>query len=258
MAHASCPNGHGMWNGDGKPVVWAFRVGFFYDFMKTHPDCKLDVESEYWQMYDCVDNVLGEDLDCWYCDECKRLVIYVDIARYDFKRMESLPDVKPEDLEGWEEYIALRDREFEDFQEFYEGKNPLEAIEQYDFTYRYKVSPDKKTFYALDREGKIVFGYFRSNYMEFSPEMEIRFGTDGDSTPYRPYEWAKGKMDICVRPGQYVYIKDGREIIIDSVIEDGKRYKGRDINQKDLPEVEILHSDVRTVLAEICKAVTVE
>ncbi|MBE5851170.1 MAG: hypothetical protein E7298_13725 [Lachnospiraceae bacterium] len=41
MAHASCPNGHGMWNGDGKPVVWAFRVGFFRDFMKTHPDCRL-------------------------------------------------------------------------------------------------------------------------------------------------------------------------------------------------------------------------
>ena len=27
MAHASCPNGHGMWDGDGKPIVWAFRVG---------------------------------------------------------------------------------------------------------------------------------------------------------------------------------------------------------------------------------------
>ena len=32
----SCPNGHGMWNGDGKHVVWAFRVGFFRDFVKTH------------------------------------------------------------------------------------------------------------------------------------------------------------------------------------------------------------------------------
>jgi len=48
MAHASCPNGHGMWNGDGKPVVWAFRVGYFRDFMKRHPDCKLDEDSEYW------------------------------------------------------------------------------------------------------------------------------------------------------------------------------------------------------------------
>ncbi len=29
----------------------------------------------------------------------------------------------------------------------------METIEQYDFTYRYKVSPDKKTFYALERDG---------------------------------------------------------------------------------------------------------
>ena len=53
-----------------------------------------------------------------------------------------------------------------------------------------------------------------------------------------PYEWAKGEMDIQLCSGQYVHIKDGREIIIDSVPEDGKRYKGRDINQKELPEVE--------------------
>ncbi len=167
MAHASCPNGHGMWNGDGKPVVWAFRVSYFRDFMKAHPDCKLDEDSEYWQLYDCVDDVPGEDLDCWYCDECKALVVYVDIARYDFKRMETLPGIKPEELAGWEDYIALRDREFEDFQDFYEGKSPIEAIEQYDFTYRYKVSPDKKTIYALDRDGRVAFGYFRSNYTEF-------------------------------------------------------------------------------------------
>ena len=100
-------------------------------------------------------------------------------------------------------------------------------------------------------EGQVAFGYFRSNYTEFSPETEIRFGTDGDSVLYRPYERAKGKMDILVRPGQYVYTKDGREIIIDAVVEDGKRYKGRDINQKDLPEVEIKHADIYSVMDEI-------
>ena len=128
----------------------------------------------------------------------------------------------------------------------------MEAIEQYDFTYCCKLSPDKKTFYAIDREGQIAFGYFRSNYTEFSPEIEFRFGTGENSMSYRPYEWAKGEMDICVHPGQYAYTKDGREIIIDSVIECGKRYKGRDINQKELPEVEIAHSDIRRVADEIC------
>ena len=54
MAHTSCPNGHDMWNGDGKPVVWAFRVGFFREFMKQRlriennkSNCKpmMDVKS---------------------------------------------------------------------------------------------------------------------------------------------------------------------------------------------------------------------
>ena len=252
MAHASCPNGHDMWNGDGKPVVWAFRIGFFRDFMTTHPDVKLDENSEFWQIYDCVYDIPGEDLDCWYCGECKGIVVYVDIARYDFKYMESLPDIKLEDLGGWEDYIAMRDREFEDFQKFYESKNPLEAIEQYNFTYRYKVSPDKKTIYALDREDRVVFGYFRSNYTQFSPETEIRYISSENIVSYKPYEWAKGKMDICVHPGQYAHMKGGRVIIIDSVIEDGKRYKGRDINLEETPEVEIVHSDIVEVTDEIC------
>lgn len=29
MAHCACMNGHSMWNGDGKPVIWAFRLRFF-------------------------------------------------------------------------------------------------------------------------------------------------------------------------------------------------------------------------------------
>lgn len=169
MAHASYPNGHGMWNGDGKPVVWAFRIGFFREFMKKHPGCVLGEDNEYWQIYDCVEDVPGEDLDCWYCDECKGLVVFVDISRYDFKRMESLPAVKQDDLNDWEEYIALRDREFEEFQDFYENKPPLKAIEGFDFAYHYRMSPDKKTIYALDRDGNVAFRYFRSNYMEFSP-----------------------------------------------------------------------------------------
>ena len=37
MAHTSCPSGHSMWNGDGKPVVYAFRINFFKDFVKKYP-----------------------------------------------------------------------------------------------------------------------------------------------------------------------------------------------------------------------------
>ena len=75
MAKATCPNGHGMWNGDGKTDIWAFRVGFFREFLKKHPDCILNEDSDYREIYDCVWDVPGEDLDCWYCDKCKGLVV---------------------------------------------------------------------------------------------------------------------------------------------------------------------------------------
>lgn len=86
MAHASCnalkvvsgyvhvdnkafafvANGHDMWNGDGKPVVEAFRIEYLREYTKAHPECRLYEDPRYWQLYDCVHNVPGEDLDCWY------------------------------------------------------------------------------------------------------------------------------------------------------------------------------------------------
>ena len=65
-------------------------------------------------------------------------------------------------------------------------------------------------------------------------------------------------MNISVRQWQYVYTKDGRVMIIKSVIEEGKRYKGRDIYRKDAPEVEIEQSDICSAVDEICKNVTVD
>ena len=66
---------------------------------------------------------------------------------------------------------AMRNLDFEDFQEYYEGMNPLEAIETYNFKYKYRVSPDKKIIYAINSEGDIEFGFMRSNYCEFSPQI---------------------------------------------------------------------------------------
>lgn len=66
--------------------------------------------------------------------------------------MRGLPGIKLEKLEDWEDYVAIREQEFEEFREYYEGKNPLDAIEQYDFKYRYKLSPDKKTIFAFDKK----------------------------------------------------------------------------------------------------------
>lgn len=86
-----------------------------------------------------------------------------------------LPEIYMDEILTWEEYIALRDREFEDFQEYYEGMNPLDVIESYQFKYKYRVSPDKKLIYAVNADGVVEFGYSRVNYQEFSPDMEITY-----------------------------------------------------------------------------------
>ncbi len=58
--------------------------------------------------------------------------------------------------------------------------------------------------------------------------------------------------------GQYAFMEDGRLIIIDEVLEPGKRYIGRDVNKKDLPVVEIRHKDIKRVADEICRSVDIE
>lgn len=88
MSHIRCPNGNSLSNCSDTPMVWAFRLGFFRDFLKLHPNHKLEDFKELEQIYDYVEDVPGEVLEYWYCDECKGFVVFVDIYRYDFKRME--------------------------------------------------------------------------------------------------------------------------------------------------------------------------
>lgn len=40
--------------------------------------------------------------------------------------------------------------------------------------------------------------------------------------------------------------------------EEGEGYKGRNLNQKELPEAEIEHADIRSAAGEICKNITVD
>ena len=129
-----------------------------------------------------------------------------------------LPEINMDEVLTWEEYIALRDRDFEDFQEYYEGMNPLDAIESYKFKYKYRVSPDKKLIYAVNADGVVEFGYAGVNYQEFSPDMEITYVSDSSSIVYKPVEYGKGKFDIEVRVRQYAFLKDGRTVIIDEII----------------------------------------
>ena len=170
MAHTTCPNGHSMWNGDGKPVVYAFRTEYIREYSKMHPECILAENGVTPAMYDITDEAPQEDIDCWYCEECKGLVVFVDTLeeRHDYKILDDVPDVRMSELKDWDEYIALRYWDFEEWDAFYAGMTPIQAIEQYDFKYRYMVSPDKEKIYAFDKDGNIMFGYFRSMYTKFS------------------------------------------------------------------------------------------
>jgi hypothetical protein len=247
MAHTSCPNGHSMWNGDGKPVVWAYRVNYFRDFVREHPDAILDMEdrdNRWWQIYDCVDDVPGEDLDCWFCDECKGLTVFVDIARYDFQYTDDVPDITVQDVSDWEEYIALRDEPFEDFQDFYSGKNPLETIETYDFEYKYRLSPDKRIIFAFNRMGHISFGFTRSNYMEFAPTMEIQYGSGDNSVKSRPLSRYEESHTLHVEIGMYALLKENDAIKVEEIIIPGELYRGHSVKNPEHPPIEVAHKDI--------------
>lgn len=57
---------------------------------------------------------------------------------------------------------------------------------------------------------------------------------------------------------KYAHMKDGRTIIIESVIEENRKYRGRDITCKKMPEVEIYNSEIISIANEICKDIVVE
>lgn len=166
MAVTECINGHRMWNGDGKPVIWAFKISDLREFEQMYPDKVLSFSTNnkypLQQMYDCIADINGEELDCWYCEKCKCLTVFTEQSRLDFVLMQAPPKATYDDVVNWDFYIALRNKEFEKFQDFYEGKKPLEAVFSYDFKFLYKVSPDKRLIYAFGRDDKIAFAFGRA------------------------------------------------------------------------------------------------
>lgn len=167
MAHTSCYNKHSMWNGDGKPVVYAYRIGFLVEYMNRHPDFKLCVpttENEYgYDIFDVEDKLADEfpkdSLDIWYCDECGCLAIFYSDSRADYTPIKDLSQISYEDIKEWTDYIACREMEFEEFQDYYEEMNPVDAAMNFQFKYRYKVSVDMKYIYGYDSNYNIVHGF---------------------------------------------------------------------------------------------------
>lgn len=92
MAHTLCICGHDMWNGNGEPIIWAFRVDAIRAFSQRYPD-RVFSSDPFFQMNDCVYGDPQEDLDCWYCSECHSLAVFMDAdrTRLDFEKMTERP-----------------------------------------------------------------------------------------------------------------------------------------------------------------------
>lgn len=56
----------------------------------------------------------------------------------------------------------------------------------------------------------------------------------------------------------YANLKDGRTVYIDAVITLGHSCQGVDIKKKELPEAELLHSEISGVVDEICRDMEVK
>ena len=177
MAHASCINGHSLWDGDGTPCAEAYRLGFFRDLLQREPDCVIlhDFSGKYPYIYDCTDGVEGEDLNIWICDDCGSFFIFVnwDKERYDYVPCDA-NDVSEIDTTGWEEYIVFRDTsdDFERFHDYCEGKSPLDALLTYGFQKRYWLSPDKKVILVKDTSGNATAAYSLARHIDFQNENQ--------------------------------------------------------------------------------------
>ena len=171
MAHASCINGHCLWNGDGGPCVEAYRVDYIRGKTRENPDLRIRTDPENLYLYDLNFRTPSEDLDIWFCDECDSFFVYKEQERYDYVpcQLEDI-EIQPD----WEEYIAIRDaaEDWDTFHDFTVGKTPLEALLSYGFEKRYYLSPDKKFIVARKITGEHVAVYEMARYIDFSEEHD--------------------------------------------------------------------------------------
>lgn len=163
MAHTNCFNGHWLWNGDGKPEVNIYSVEYFKEFVKRHPNYRLDAnDGTKWtgHIYDCYDESSEEELDGWYCKDCGAIAIFKNNKRYDYLPVDYF-NIVYSDIVDWEDYIACNNDEFYEFMDFYIGMNPVEALTKFNFKVRYKLSPDKMIAYGYDEKKNIISCYKR-------------------------------------------------------------------------------------------------
>lgn len=61
----------------------------------------------------------------------------------------------------------------------------------------------------------------------------------------------KEKFDISVHVNQYAYTWDDRTIQISKIIENGKLYKGKDMDKPELSEVILKHEEIQSIFNHI-------
>ena len=157
MAHIGCTCGKDLWNGDGKPVIWAFRVNYLYEILEKNPDI-VWADDDYYILDEFFYDT-NEEPDIWFCDSCKRFSVFRGIERdeerFNYTITLPLPDFENE---RWEEYILFRDWEYDEFDCNVEGRSLKDILQNYHFRKTCKVSPDKR-FVNYYEEGKLIRSY---------------------------------------------------------------------------------------------------
>ncbi len=173
MAHASCINGHSLWNGDGTPCFAAYRF--------VNPNWR-DTASKY-VIYDGafhlrqgrrIDIDACDNLDIWYCSECGSFFVFVsdctvEKERFDYApcEMESINDMN--DLSSWDQYWVVHENgvEYEMIDDYTNGLVPLETLMDKCFKESYYLSPDKECIVKASRSGKALAAFHLVRHLYF-------------------------------------------------------------------------------------------
>lgn len=230
MRRIPCLYGHSLQNGDGKLTAWIFRTDDAVQYVKNNPGYRLPWHGRHGYQENLFYNQQKRVLFCWYCKKCQGLSIKNARHLYLYQRIRSCRYVDRETVFTWEEYIALDWKEHKDFLEFTQGMNPVEALENYSFKYKYRVSPDKKKIYAIDAKGRIAFGY------ECKHHVISRLMNESHDS-----------FHFSIQPLQYAILTNGKTVRIEKVLKNGVLYQGRDVTDPNAPKITIKDKKIEEV-----------
>jgi len=153
-----------MWDGDGKPTIWAYRLNFFRNLIKEEPDVRLSLEHGV-AMFDFVDGRPKEDLEVWHCDKCGRIQIFQYDKNHEYwkyyepKTEANIGESALINDKEWEDYIVFNDKEFEEFESKTDMWFLSSVINEYEYKKIARVSNDEKEIHYYNYEINKVIRY---------------------------------------------------------------------------------------------------